>query len=681
MGASPCRLLVALCVTGWLAALGGAPSLSHAQSDPEYGAVANVERSAAGERRMQEEELRDMPGAFGDPYRTVTTMPSMVPLFSGVPYVYVRGAPPGGTRYYYDDVPMPALFHLALGPAVIHPSMVGPVKLYSAVAPAAFGGHTGAVIASEGPELPLDELAGEAELRLIDVNGQISTPVEGGVLSLSGRYGYPGLVLSAIEPDITLIYWDYQARYERHWGRDKLRLVWLGAFDVLEDRLPDEVTVGPMATTEDRDELPHLRMQFHRIDLRLTRQLGRWQLGSGLLAGYEHTVGGDRVEAEQVRLAPRLFFRHRGRDLAVHGGLDFNGSVGHLRSPPPGTGLMFPQNGTLAARALAAEPQTDDLRYADRPTRGVAGAFVDLSLPLSDSVTLAPGLRGGLWLAGAEAQAAADPRLRATFQLAPGVEAHLAGGLAHQPASFILQLPGLGETFADTGLQRALQSEAGVAFELPGGLDIETQLFANRFTNMLYPEVFFGDINQCDDRDCFEGGHLPRADATVYGLELFVRRDLQQRLSGWLSYTLASAQAESERGGVFVPAFDIRHLANLVMRYRIGEGWVGGFSLHARTGRMDSEQVPSDVSDDVPVYHEQRMPGFYRLDLSLSYRWRTDWGRLRVAFEWFNVTFNREPTGIDCADTLTLFELAGRTCVVAEGPLISLPSLGLRAEF
>ena len=117
MAASP-ALRVAVLLGSLAVAESSSLAQSQSQSQSEYGAVAKVAPSAAGERRMEEEELRDMPGAFGDPYRTVTSMPSMVPVLSGVPYVYVRGAPPGGTRYYYDDIPMPGLFHVALGPAV-----------------------------------------------------------------------------------------------------------------------------------------------------------------------------------------------------------------------------------------------------------------------------------------------------------------------------------------------------------------------------------------------------------------------------------------------------------------------------------------------------------------------------------------------------------------------------------
>jgi hypothetical protein len=56
-----------------------------------------------------------------------------------------------GGRIYYDGIPVPSLYHLALGSAVIHPQMVGPIRMYSAVTPTRYGRLTGGVIVGEGP--------------------------------------------------------------------------------------------------------------------------------------------------------------------------------------------------------------------------------------------------------------------------------------------------------------------------------------------------------------------------------------------------------------------------------------------------------------------------------------------------------------------------------------------------
>src|SRR5690606_5208041 len=95
---------------------------------------------------VEGDEARDTPGALGDPFRIIETLPGVVPTYTGVPYVYVRGAPPSGTRYFFAGVPLPQLFHAALGPSVIHPRLIGGMEMHSGVAPASYGGHLGAVV-------------------------------------------------------------------------------------------------------------------------------------------------------------------------------------------------------------------------------------------------------------------------------------------------------------------------------------------------------------------------------------------------------------------------------------------------------------------------------------------------------------------------------------------------------
>jgi hypothetical protein len=148
--------------------------------------------------------MRDLPGAFGDPFRAVDALPGVVPVLSGLPYFFIRGSPPAGTLYIYDDIPVPTLFHLAVGPAVIHPLMVGPITLYSGVAPARYGRITGGVIVGEGPAPADDRTHAEAELRLLDASGYLQTNALGGTVTGAVRYGYPALLFSTFSPDVTL---------------------------------------------------------------------------------------------------------------------------------------------------------------------------------------------------------------------------------------------------------------------------------------------------------------------------------------------------------------------------------------------------------------------------------------------------------------------------------------------
>jgi hypothetical protein len=230
-------------------------------------------------------EVRQLPGSFGDAFRAIEALPGVTPILSGLPYFLIRGAPPGNTGFFIDGVRVPALFHLGIGAAVVHPGLIDKVDLYPGGYPARFGRFTGGILAGETVP-PRNEPHGEASLRLIDVGGLVSTPVAGGRgdLLASGRYGYPGPLLSLFAPNTSLAYWDYQTRARwRASDRDEVGAFVFGSFDSVSQR---NTTTGKM------EEL--LGIQFHRADLRWDRQTSpSGRLRVALTLGYDRSATGD----------------------------------------------------------------------------------------------------------------------------------------------------------------------------------------------------------------------------------------------------------------------------------------------------------------------------------------------------------------------------------------------------
>ena len=60
-----------------------------------------------------------------------------------------RGAPPGNVGYFIDGVRVPYLYHVGLGPSVIHPGLVDRVDLYPGGYPARFGRFAGGIVSGE----------------------------------------------------------------------------------------------------------------------------------------------------------------------------------------------------------------------------------------------------------------------------------------------------------------------------------------------------------------------------------------------------------------------------------------------------------------------------------------------------------------------------------------------------
>src|SRR6185312_2250083 len=127
----------------------------------------------------------------------------------------------------------------------------------------------------------------------------------------------------------------------------------------------------------------------------------------------------------------------------------------------------------------------------------VMGAYAELGLQLSDAFRADLGVRADMWLTGSHPEAAVDPRLSLSYRLMDAVTWHGAVGLAHQPSVFLVPLPGITEVGIEYGLQSAIQSETGFAFELPAQFKLESQVYLQRFDNMILPELAIDQTADC----------------------------------------------------------------------------------------------------------------------------------------------------------------------------------------
>ena len=146
-------------------------------AEPVTVLVTAEQRRELGSIYVPRHEARLVPGAFADPFRVIEVMPGVAPILSGIPYFYVRGAPPGNVGYFIDGIRVPLLFHVGAGPSVIAPALVDHVELFSAAYPARHGRYSGAIMAGETTE-PAEWAHGEARARVFDA-GAIAQTLDG----------------------------------------------------------------------------------------------------------------------------------------------------------------------------------------------------------------------------------------------------------------------------------------------------------------------------------------------------------------------------------------------------------------------------------------------------------------------------------------------------------------------
>jgi hypothetical protein len=100
---------------------------------------------------LQGPELVTTPGSLGDPLRTIESLPGVASVAWPAPIYAIRGSNPGNTGYFLDDVQVPLLFHLALGPSVIHPDFFDGMSFYPGGYPARYGRYVAGIVTSRRP--------------------------------------------------------------------------------------------------------------------------------------------------------------------------------------------------------------------------------------------------------------------------------------------------------------------------------------------------------------------------------------------------------------------------------------------------------------------------------------------------------------------------------------------------
>ncbi|MFZ5892743.1 MAG: TonB-dependent receptor domain-containing protein [Myxococcota bacterium] len=656
-----------------------------AAEEPAQEVTVLGERREIGERRMSAAEVRLLPGAFGDAFRAIEALPGVTPALSGIPYFFVRGGPPNNNGYFLDGVRVPLLFHVAFGPSVVHPGLIERVEFHPGAANARYGGVAGAIVTGE-LRPPQTKARGEANLRLVDAGALLEAPFADGRGNalVAGRFGYPGPIVSAFS-DITLGYWDYQARFGVRVGeRGNVSVFAFGSHDYLAHR-------------EQNREVEDMVSDFHRLDLRYDHALRDGGMRVAATLGHDRQ-GSDPTYLKNRSAALRFQFDQRvSSALRVRAGSEARLEVYSIEEGVPAD----PEEPLVPSNAKPA------------PTNFAPAAYADLVWRVAPRIELIPGARVTLFHSLRERATddrtlvrtsvlAADPRLSARFVLLPGLAWLSSFGVQHQyPVLRVGGLPaliaaGAGFPRGNSRLQETLHATQGVEAHLPADITLSLTGFYSRsrgltdLTAMCFqiepPEVPPGQGPPASNP------HYCPSNAPVkghaYGLEVLLRRALSERLSGMLSYTLSRSVREAHfvrldgtEAVATVPSeFDRTHVLNAILSYDLGRNWRAGSRLVLYSG------VPySKLSGNVPQppYNHYRDPLFARLDVRLEKRWLLGSDR-SIAFvvEGQNVTLSKDANtlGMDCRGDITPDGYTTQCQRGKVGPL-TIPSIGVEAFF
>jgi len=622
------------------------PSAERA-APPVVRTEAPVEVLISGQRRrpgavtVTREEARALPGSFGDPLRSIEAQPGVVPIVSGLPAFFIRGAPPANVGFFLDGVDMPLLYHAFLGPSVIHPGLIESIDFYPGAAPVEYGRFAGPVVAAHTRPFQ-GRLSGEGNLRLIDVGGLVEVPVgecaspaesgcSNGGFRVAGRYSYAGLVLSLLS-DVELAYWDYQGQARIALGpRDDVSVLAFGGYDSFRAQQADN-SGG--------------RLSFHRLDTRWDHRFDRrTALRVGVTGGYDRAAGAvensSLVSDRSLRVRGEL--ESRVSDATVlRAGID--GRLDHFGLETNPLFLSYPDYSTL---------------FPER-TETVSGAYLSVEVEAARGVRVAPGVRADVYRSLGVTAVGVDPRISAEFDVTRSFRLEHSLGVAHQRPNFAAQVPGAQIADLEGGLQWALLWSSGVHYRLPWDLSARATVFRTAYFRALDP--IGGGRDFTIDRTVLDR----RSTVSAAGLELQLFRPLTEKLGGFVSYTLSrSEQSTGNRENL--SGFDRPHVLQAALSYDFGRGFRAGTRAVFYSG------IPELNLEGSPHFTSRRRgTAYFRADARLEKRFRLGpqsyWG---LVGEVLNATSTREVVRLDCGE---------RCRERVAGPVI-LPSVGVEAGF
>ncbi|HND29363.1 MAG TPA: TonB family protein [Myxococcota bacterium] len=591
----------------------------------EAGVIGIYEKEKTPEvtrRVITMEEVRRIPGTFGDPVRVIQNLPGVArPPFGGGLLV-LRGANPEDSNVYVDGVEVPLVYHLGGYRSVINASLIESVDYLPGTYSARYGRSTGGVIDvrthTQYPEQSKIVWRSDFLDTGVFATGQIGKKVG---YSAGIRRSYLDALLGLVLKDTGFYaaprWFDYQLKLEAiDAGPDKISGFLFGFQDDLIVRLDasDEPLVGLHYSTH--------RLVFHwehPIDDKLSVELQPAVGLDGVRFGFGSLVELS-LKAWLVELRGNLSYKPSPH-LTIRTGLDSEIS-----------------SNDLAIYASSVPVDNDNPLAEDEPLEVTEGLwqfqpdpFAEVIWrPLQDLDRLS--LVGGLRLSTAARTEAPpklglDPRFGMRFELFKGGTLKAGTGLYHQA-------PQGSKLGGDLFLEQAWSSELG---------------WEQRFTPAISADLtgFYRKM------DGLGGGDDPGI-GRAYGMEVMLRHAPANNFFGWISYTLSRSERNDSPGDpeAWYPFdYDQTHILTLVAGYTLP--W--DFDLSTRfqyvTGNpytpYEGGLFLMDSGGYIPLAgidtNSDRMAPYYALDLRIEKLFTFKHWQLSIFSDLLNAVHGKNP--------------------------------------
>ena len=494
----------------------------------------------------------------------------------------VRGGESDQTQVRLDGLPVFSPFHLGGLFSTFIPEAVGEVEARVGALPASSGGRLSGALDVESAEDGRRGVHGAVDLSAISASAKLggALPRVAGSWSVAARRAYADALADLVM---------YRGAFPYHFqdaqlhaavvtrGGGTLRLTGYAGLDLLDPTSSDTTSVFGEAGSGNT----------FRFD---------W---GNRLAGLSFTQPlGARSELVQ-RVAYTTFSTRFDDSSGIHLG----NTIGELRVSGE-LARRWPRADSTEGHALRAGYELSRLRTRYDELITAAGADeIGTALVIDDTVVTQRASAGAAWLdavwapgarlgvrAGVRAErvgsagwSGVSPRLAVKYRPRDGLALTAAAGRYAQWVHAVRN-EDLPLRIVDIWFTSDRNVPVSTGTEVVGGAELwlsrsdmlRVEAYGKRFADLIEP------ASTIDPR--LRPADLRRFGGTSRGLDVLLRHHATERLSGWVSYSLARSVRENEAGERYSPAHDRRHDLNVVGSWRMGERYVVAARLGASSG-------------------------------------------------------------------------------------------------
>lgn len=611
--------------------------------------VVHAERSPdqIGKGVISGKAARQLAGSSGDPLRALQSLPGVATV-NGSSAPAVRGSGPGDNLYYVDGLQVDRIFHFG-SISVFNADLIEDFNLYGAAFSPHFGDVTGAVIDVALREPRKDRMGGKLNINMMGADGLVEAPTgQGQAFYFAARRSYVDLFIKQIAQNgVTLQipnYWDYQGKYL--WqvnDANRITLHMQGAGDMLKFNISstskyaqqEPVLTGTSAFS-DTSAMQAVTLDtalsdgsYNTLVLEHSDNRANSVLGT---AGHLSLVVDKRRLREQIHMeleaGHELSLGAEFTNVATKVGADFLNA----------TCTQFNPNCSFST---ATRQQLIE-RY-DTNTWGLSAQD---RKRVSPQLTLIGGVRHSV--ENYAHKAYTEPRLGVEWEWSERTLLTAGWGRHNQYPTGQEWVRVFGNPKLDH--IRAEHSVLGIKHKVDADWNWKAETYYKKFSNLVVNDPALNYINA--------------ASGKAYGLELLVKKEETDQLSGWLVINLAKSQRRNDvTGESFRFEFDQPVNATLVGNYRLSDEWSMGmkWNIHSGTPYTPILGTRGTYPDGrpIPVYarvNSGTLPVYNRLDIRVDRYYVYDTWKLNTYFELNNVYQNKNIVGYSYDATYTTKE-------------------------